>query len=290
MKRNLATIDTDMFTPIGRLIQQANAHGVTNDKIYGGLEAGQTSVQGLYALATIKNCTFGTRRVTWDGKVFRYCYAGGMCSNGQGNKFFVALPATGIDYQVLKADAAEGATTIVVYNNAVIQATNSMAGGSILLKPASGSTNHVLQQRGIISNSSAEIGANCTIVLDGGVSADLTADASLAVAMPSPYSDIRFNDVLSGSKGQSHIGISAVYVAAAGQYHWEQTWGICWIAPQGGTGSTDHARAVVWRNDGSVQTIGITTMAGIAQQPAGYIVDSNVYANGLTKMMLTCDH
>lgn len=72
-KRNLATMDTDMFTPIGRLLQQGMAHGITNDMIFGGLVTGQTDLQNLYVSQTTQNCLVPTRRVTWQGEVYKYC-------------------------------------------------------------------------------------------------------------------------------------------------------------------------------------------------------------------------
>jgi len=73
-RQNLATLDRDIGQMIGRPLQEAMAHGITNDIIYGGLMPGQSSLQGLRSVSTEQNCLFGTRRVTWDGDVFRYAH------------------------------------------------------------------------------------------------------------------------------------------------------------------------------------------------------------------------
>ena len=80
-RRNLATLDRDIAQMPNRLIQEAMAHGITNDMIYGGLVTGQTAVQAILAdpVAT-QNCLIGTRRVALDGKVYRYSSASGNCS------------------------------------------------------------------------------------------------------------------------------------------------------------------------------------------------------------------
>jgi len=72
-KRDLANLDADMFTPIGRLLQQAMAHGINNDIIQGGLVSGQTALQSIYAYSATKNCTLGTtllRKETGCGFVY----------------------------------------------------------------------------------------------------------------------------------------------------------------------------------------------------------------------------
>ncbi len=47
-----------MFTPIGRLLQQAMAHGITNDMIYGGLEPGDLPTGVLVGTVEITPCDY----------------------------------------------------------------------------------------------------------------------------------------------------------------------------------------------------------------------------------------
>jgi len=76
-KRNLATMDAFMFTPVGRLLQQAFAHGINCDIIHGGLEVGQTSLQGIYETNVTQNCELGTKlREVSTGREFIYSQAG----------------------------------------------------------------------------------------------------------------------------------------------------------------------------------------------------------------------
>lgn len=76
-KRDLATMDADMFSPIGRVLQQAMAHGINNNIIHGGLVTGQTSVQSVYAYSTTKNCTLGTTMLEKEtGRGYVYSQAG----------------------------------------------------------------------------------------------------------------------------------------------------------------------------------------------------------------------
>jgi len=229
-KRNLATMDTDMFTPIGRLLQQAMAHGITNDMVYGGLLTGQTSLQGLHVKQTTQNCSIGTRRVTWDGRVFRY----GLCgADLTSMKFFVInynpLVMTVVQGASAVAAASAGATSLtlsfssgeigVLGTGAV--AANELYGGYISLYNSSS----VRDQRMILTNTVvATDGDEMTITIDDGISAAVEDDNCEICA--NPYSDLRSNtDGTSPAMGMPAID------ADADDYFWSQTWGICRVTP-----------------------------------------------------------
>jgi len=224
-----------------------------------------------------------------NGKGFVYCKSGGACSTGRGNIFNNAIPATGIDYATLAGASALGAKSVQM--TAVVAHTeDDLQGGQILLKPATGSTDHELQQRGIIGNTAGAIGDTITIYLDAKLTEALDT-ASYGFCMPSPYSDIQYSEG-SDAKDASHVGISAVEVTAASVYHWEQFQGRCWVAPNANNGltpgDTDHGREVVWRYDGTVQIrLYSSAIGGAYGQVAGYILDQNALNNGSTEIMLT---
>lgn len=76
-KRDLAGMDADMFTPIGRMLQQAMSHGINNNIIHGGLVSGQTALQSVYAYSATKNCTLGTTMLEVEtGRGYVYSQAG----------------------------------------------------------------------------------------------------------------------------------------------------------------------------------------------------------------------
>jgi len=290
-RRNLATIDRNTWSPMGRLIQEANAHGIENDLIHGGLMAGQTAVQGLYVVQTTKNCVIGTRRVTWDGRVFRYCYAGAACNTHIGNVFFNAIPATGIDYSLLAAVAPAGSTSVVMTNQGTVAiATDALVGGQIVLKELNASDDTAVEIRRVTSNTAdASVGHDglVTISFAEPTTVDLTL-LSYAYVMPAPWSDIRYSAVLTQA---AHIGYAAAYCNAAGLYHWEQTWGITQGSPQGECGKTAYGRGLVWRYDGSLQYIdSASPIGGSMGQFAGYTLDNNAASNGQTMWMMQCDH
>jgi len=256
-------------------------------------EAGlvQSSTQGswdfLYRQSTVKDAhwNIGDSVELPDGRKFVYCKSAGACSVGRGNVFNNAIPATGIDYATLAAASALGAKSVQM-TAVVTHTADDLANGHIVLKPTSTSTDHELQQRMVVGNTAAAIGATVTIYLDAPLTEALTT-SSYAFVMPSPYSAVKYSEG-SDAYNKSHIGISAVEVTAANVYHWEQYAGRCWLAPQGECGTTDHGREVVWRYDGSIQLRDYSSAIGGAYgQVAGYILDDNSLANGATEIMLT---
>jgi len=244
----------------------------------------------IYRASTVRDpgWNVGDRVVTPDGRVFYYAKSGDACSTGRGNIFYNAIPATGIDYSLLAAASAISTSQVTMTNQGTVaQTEDGLRNGTIVLKPASGSTDHELQQRRIIGNTAGGVSDEITIYLDAPLTEALTT-ASYAFAMPSPWLDVRYSEA-SVAYNCSHCGVSAVEVTAADVYHWEQTWGPIWLAPQGECGTTDHGREVVWRYDGSIQLRDYSSAIGGAYgQVAGYILDNNAAANGSTCIMLTC--
>jgi len=295
MKRNLADIDVDMFTPIGRLLQQGMAHGLTNDLIFGGLVTGQTALQGLCVAQTTKNCEFGTRRVTWDGRVFRYSLAGARCDTYIGNIFFNSIGTgagdVGIDWSALAATSAIGATSVTMTNQGGHTiAANALVGGLIILNPSSGTNNAVIQQRRITANTAATLNGTCVISFAEPLVRALTVNVAYGYCMPSMYSDIRAAQVIGNAGRMSFIGYAAGECDVAGKYHWEQTWGKISASLYGSAvGKTQYMREVVFRYDGNLIHRGATGATGLEGQTAGYILDNNTADNGATLIMLKLD-
>lgn len=248
---------------------------------------GGSSWDYIYEASTVKHPGFdiGDRVQLPDGRVFRYAKSGAACWSGRGCKFGNEIPAVGIDYKVLTENAPRGqdwVKTLAI----VTHTADDLRGGHALFKLINTSNDSAIQQRLITGNSAAAIGVEMTVYLDAGLSAALTT-LSYIVAMPSPWSNLRHGVHPGNDDKRSHAGVPAVYVDAADKYFWCQTWGEVWVAPDGECGTTAHGRGLVWRYDGSVQLHHATTaMDGAQQQLAGFCLDANLAANGMTKMML----
>lgn len=293
MRRNLANLDRDILQAHGRIFQEAFAHGIENDMIFGGLVAGQSALQGLYTVQTVQNCLIATRRVTWDGRVFRYSLSVGVCWTHMGNIYARAVAGHGIDYSAVAATSGIGATSITMTNQGVrAVVANDMVGGQVVLKITTGADNTNVQIRHITGNTAdASVGHDGTVVISFAepLTFAMTISTSFAYAMPSPYSGIEYtaNEGIGGNCG--HIGYAAAYCNAAGLFHWEQVWGKCQGSLQGSPGETTHERGLVWRYDGNLQIQGTTPILGLNQQPAAFIMDDNRSQNGATMVCLQGD-
>ena len=242
----------------------------------------------IYTISTARDSLFnvGDPVDLPDGRQFVYSLSSGEVYTGRGNVLFNAIPATGIDYaNNIYAAAAIGDRQVVVTNGStVVQTANGLRGGSIVLKPAVGSSDAVLMQRKILGNTACGLAGQTTIYLDAPLTAALST-SSYSFCMPSPFLSIKYSDALTNV---SHVGPAATYVPASGYYFWVQTAGRCWLAPQSTVGVTDYGREVVWRYDGSIQLRTYNSaINGEYGQVAGYIVDNNQAGNGATEICLT---
>jgi len=242
---------------------------------------------GPHLAETTQRFIYGTRFLTWDGKVYKYSKSSGRCYTGRGNVFnnCIESDADGIDYAVLTADAGIGSTYIKMTNTGTAITEDFLAGGQITLKPTETYTDAHLMFRTIIGNSSAAATSGvCTIYLDSPLEIAMTT-SNYAFAMPSPYNDISYT---ASSAGKSFAGLAATYISASGYNFWTQTYGACWIAPHAErVGAVALKRMVFWREDGSVDAhsqIG----TNVTDQLAGVVLDNNDTANGSTVILLQC--
>jgi len=250
-KRNLATIDSDMFTPIGRLLQQAMAHGITNDMIYGGLETGQTALQAITAIAATQNCRIGTRRVTWDGMVYRYTAAESTLKTTYLAHSYNSRQEVG--YSSVTTGASAGGNTIIF----TLSGSDGDGSGNLALNYLKdgivcidmGQTNaDALYQMRILSNTLVSSGGACTLVVDGVFPLAITDSMSIE-AMASPYKSL-VNDGTLTARHVSYMGLPQRAATAVIPYSWILTWGPCWVTPNNAlathnAGNADYSSALV---------------------------------------------
>jgi len=228
---------------------------------------GGNSGHRIWEVNTTQKYTLGARVVYPDGRVFRYAKAGGTLIPGQG---CLSYQQQYIRYAVLAAAAAAGATQLSVTVNADdgevdtndgALATNELQGGYCVIFDKSATNMVVL--RNIIANTAVATGGGTTVItLDDPIPNALTTTDAIE-CMASPYYDVRaVNDTQ-----RAVVGVPTM-VAAANEYVWIQTWGVCWVAPQATVGTGAGVHAVVFRSDGS---LGIPT-DGTDLQYAGFVL------------------
>jgi len=259
---------------VSRRIQEAFKYGIDCDIIHGGIISGGVE-QSIHSTSLIQNYVVGTRRIRWDGRVFRYAKASNIVSVRHfGLKFWNQIGdglATTLD-----ATSAVGASTITIVDAAAT--LNEYKGGFVTMFSTP------IQTRGILGNTAVS-GGNTIITLDEPLTTEVTA-ATYTEVLHNPYSNVRLTAGPSGGDSgndySSVAGIPCAITTVANTYLWLQTWGPIWINPHGSSlqnaGITGGERKLVFDCEGSICIVddvahGPCGAGGDEQQLAGFIID-----------------
>lgn len=249
---------------------------VRGDKIcipMDGLTGGATG-QGIYEASVIQRYDIGTRRITPDGRVYRYGKCIQTITNtniGCKNERRLACQKRG----ACKA-AAAGASVIEVATDDFIYtlAKDELRGGYVSLYPDGDR-----QQRMITHNTAVPVcvGATCFITLADPLSTALTLGRSLEI-LGNPYRYLCCdNNVYTAVMGMP------TRLALINEYFWIQTWGPCRISPEGtGYGDADKEQQFVFGSTGGIKTAheGYSgAYAGLSCQHAGFCIEVGDRAN-----------
>jgi len=239
------------------------------------LEGG--SPQGPYGLSLLKNYPFGTRRVTRDGRVFKYgCAISTLNTDllAQSNSHVQAVA-----YAAVQATAAAGATSLKVTVGATDGdgsgniAADALAEGSIVIFPH--------------SENSINMKITGNTVLAGGTGGTMTVTLEHPLPIPITHTSMhveimanQFAAVKAGSAGDLHksfIGLPMMPATTLLPHHWEQTWGECWVAPDNGwssadVGNTRENHQVVARYNGSIAIHDSDDAENELQQHVGFVL------------------
>lgn len=264
---NLATLEPTLDAGVGRMLRDAFLNGITNRIIYGGLITGQ-EVQELEDVpTTTQKHEIGSRLVTDDGDVFRYVMAGGTLNSDLGCS---PQYTQEVGYNTIAASAIVGATTIVVDMGASdgiaeggVIAVDYLKNGRVLVFPHSDNS----FVRRILTNTVTAGAAEMTLTLDRGIPHAITVDEDHMECMASPYKNV----ITSTSNQKSVVGMPTSAMTI-GQFGWIQTWGICWVAPQGAVSTGNNDREVVFRHDGSIDQHDYSDAVITMAQHAGFIL------------------
>jgi hypothetical protein len=245
---------------------------------------------GIFTTEATQRYIYGTRFITWDGKVYKYSLSGAACYTHRLNAFWntISSDVNGIDYSLLTNAQSAGDREITLTNGTTAVAEDYLAGGIIIIVPTETTTDREVMTRGIIGNDVAAAAAECKMYLDVPLETAVTA-SNYAYVMPSNYSNIRYSASVNGTR--SFAGLAATAVTAAALNFWCQTYGPCNMAYQSArVGKTAYYRMVYGRHDGSGDTQDQTVESGgtvVSDQIVGFGMDNNGDANGTTNMMLT---
>lgn len=233
---------------------------------------------GLYVVETVQRAPIGQRKLSRDGRVYRYSLSVGACYTGQ-------LAAFTED----KAIATTSAAAVASGSRLITFATQTFAkdalkGGYITIfgNPGSVADNARCPFRRIVGNTVCS-GSTVIIEMDG----PMTFDVATAQFCEVYYNPYRALSTAGGTNGTSFAGVAAEYVSASGYYFYCQTWGPCWIAPQVASFETGGLhRDCYARHDGSIQDLGNSDAYDTNKQRVGFIIQANLTAGPLVMLQI----
>lgn len=240
---------------------------------------------GYYAKETTQRYVWGTRGITWDGKVFKYGRSKDTLYAGQG-----ALNGASIDVSdlinsnhTLTINVGDRAVLVTVaagegYNNGAI-AEDELAGAMFVVGHGAAATT---ETRTVIGNEAVVAGGGVIMVY---------LDAPFAIEHTTGFMELPLNAygylLMPANTIGSVMGIPNIAVTT-GQQFWLQTWGMCWVKPGGADASISGAwqnRQVFFVGDGSVNGADVITIED-GYQCAGFTTDSCEAGGAMPMVML----
>lgn len=250
----------------------------------GVLKAGG-SVQRTHEKSTTQNYELGARRVTADGRVFKYAKATNILTTTQHAVNFQALCSDGKEATMQQAQS-DGDTSILMADITTTATKDELRGAYVMIHTTS------LQQRCVTGNTIAS-GGNIIIYLDEPLAADV-ASGTYTEIYPNPYGNVQARYGYGTNKLASVAGMPAVVTTANNQYLWIQTWGPIFINPYDHIGNTpdDNNRIAVFDYEGKIayddEAIGFSADSVSMHQRAGFVINRQTSGvSGPPLIMLT---
>jgi len=205
--------------------------------------------QDIYELSATQKHRLGTRVMRGD-RVFRYAKAiasftktSTLCYSQYHQDINYAAIATASPADSNKIYVTVGAADGIA--NDGVFAAHSLEGGSLVIFDATANENMYFD---IVDNDAAVSAGTITITLDGALPLATVATTYHVEAIGSPY---RVNNGNCGGL-RYWAGLPMRMATTTNPYHWLQTWGPCWVAPQASVGAGANVGCVVARHDGSL--------------------------------------
>ncbi len=240
---------------------------------------------GYYTTETTQRYIWGTRGMTWDGKVFKYGRSKDTLYAGQG-----ALNGASIDVSdlinsnhTLTINIGDREVLVTVastegYNEGAIE-EDELVGAMFVVGHGSAATT---ETRTVVGNEFLAAAGGTMLV---------EVDYPFAIEHTTGFMELPLNAygylLLPANTIGSVMGVPNI-TATTGQMLWIQTWGLCWCKP----GGADTSIAGAWQNrmayfvgDGTVNGGNVPTIED-GFQFAGFVTDSAESTGAMPMVML----
>lgn len=242
--------------------------------------SGDPSWNFLYETSTVRSPEFypGDRVTLPDGRKFVYAKATNIVtSHYQGLKFWAEL-GDGVGYVTADQGQAVGDSSVHITAAGITQ--DQLRGGYVIIHTH---TAYDDQFRGILGNTATDTDGDITIFVDAPFTVAITTAFGVET-YPNPFDSVRSRGAggPGGDRYSSVAGMPTVLTTVANQYLWLQTWGPCWVNPQGilGYTVTVDRRGLSFDFEGSITGQDVQTATTSKMQYAGYIINRESSGNG----------
>lgn len=218
----------------------------------------------------------GDRVCLPDGRVFRYGRCANICRNTmQGLKFY-GQEGDGVAYKAPSQTQAIGDESITMdAGDEGDVDLDELRGGYIIVHTH---TDYADFTRGIVGNTAADSDGYVTVYLDAPLHIAIKTTYGLETC-PNPYKFLSYRSSATGSGpgGDAYSSVAGIPLrktTAANQFVWIQTWGPCWINPQGAVGYTPATdrREMKFTREGSIQKNDANAQTTSSMQTAGFLM------------------
>lgn len=210
--------------------------------------------QDIFSTSSTQGTSLGAQATTGDGRVFRYCLAGGTTLVP--GKLQQASAEDTTNYQNLAAAAtAIGDTTITISTSTTVTA-NALTNGFLVVTTSTGAG----YTYGIASNTATSAAAGLVITLSDAIVV-ATTTASRFDVIPNPYASIVVNPTAASSAAKG----GAIYPITNAQYGWLQVAGPIGLLVDDQTVVVGTALSASNQAAGAVEPFaGVQAMVGVA--------------------------
>lgn len=170
--------------------------------------------QDLYTSSVIQGTDLGARATTGDGRIFRYCLAGG--TSLVAGKLQQSTAEDTTNWENLTAVAASIGATTISTSSSTTNAANVFANGLALISVTPGAG----YSYGIAANTATAAATGLSITLSDPLQVALTTTSRIDL-IPNPYSNVIVNPATASGVP---VGV-ATYIITNAQYGWIQTHG-----------------------------------------------------------------
>ena len=242
---------------------------------------------GYYTAETTQRYMHGTRGLTWDGRVYKYCRAIAKLAAGYGAFNLSLADVSDLINSVTPAaiTAGDRKATITIaategYASDGVVAENELSGAFIVLGHGS---QYTTETRMVVTNTAVASGGGTTLIE---VDSPFALDHDAGVACEVPFNPYRY--LGAASEVASVMCVPNIVVSGTGYHFWGQTWGPCWCVPGGGDvtiGDSVNDRTAFFVGDGSVNG-GTALTVETGYQLAGFIIDTTEVGTGCMPLVM----